>query len=229
VFHRGVGVATAPGLYLPQKLDLLIDYTVVQPVADLMQGLARAVTGTAQQLQQQASQLLQRSPQQHQQHGVQKDQPDAQQQQQQQRSASRQYSLASTASSDVEHPAARVVVRRSLRSLMPGPGHVLRRFWEPLLLQVRRGWGGLMSHVWSGVLGLCGGVWLCTNLSVRCAGFLVQMQNNCATAGSGYPASVPTPCTPHARTGAKPQVQVDEPLSLCMSETQLHCVTMTST
>jgi hypothetical protein len=57
----------------------------------------------------------------------------------------RQYSL-SSASGSVDHPASRVVLRRSLQSLMPGPREVLKRFWEPLVLQVwfvgGRGVGG---------------------------------------------------------------------------------------
>jgi hypothetical protein len=138
VFHRGVGVATAPGLYLAQKLDLLVDYIIVHPVMNAIDKGVESAKDTLSQLQQQLKQLLSGQQQQQEQEQQQQQQQEQQQQQKQQRQrgVARQFSLASSSSSDLSHPAACVVARRSLRSLMPGPREVLKRFWEPLVLQV---------------------------------------------------------------------------------------------
>jgi len=127
VFHRGVGVATAPGLYLTQKLDMLVEYLVIKPITDALDSAVSAVRGFLGQQQQ-----------------GQQGQQQQQREQQPLRSPSlsgvgRTFSLSSAG--DVDHRAARVVVRRSLSSLMPGPQQVLARFWEPLVLQVKRGGG----------------------------------------------------------------------------------------
>jgi hypothetical protein len=45
VFHRGVGVAKQSGLLIPQKLDLLVEYTVLWLVDKLTGGLARKIRG----------------------------------------------------------------------------------------------------------------------------------------------------------------------------------------
>ncbi|KAF6252877.1 hypothetical protein COO60DRAFT_490707 [Scenedesmus sp. NREL 46B-D3] len=42
VFHRGMGVATAEGLYLDKKLDLLVAYLVVAPVSSALSQLRAA-------------------------------------------------------------------------------------------------------------------------------------------------------------------------------------------
>jgi hypothetical protein len=142
VFHRGVGVATAPGLYLTQKLDLLVDYLLLQPLTDALDAAVGSVRGTAKRLQQQSQQLLSQVT-----SSQQSTHPQQQHQKQEEDEGSsgrlsRQYSLASAAGASLDHPAARVVVRRSLQTLMPGVTAVLRRFWEPLVLQVREGGHG---------------------------------------------------------------------------------------
>jgi len=144
VFHRGVGVATAPGLYLTQKLDMLLDYVLVEPLNRLYDSITRLMqgpqgtaavnpAGTAAAA---AAAVLR------------EDQAGGGLQQQQDTPASPGSNGGSSdgafgddvrvlsRSGDLDHPAARLVVRRSLSSLMPGPQQVLARLWEPLVLQV---------------------------------------------------------------------------------------------
>jgi hypothetical protein len=144
VFHRGVGVAAAPGLYLTQKLDMLLDYVLFEPLEKWANSVTSAFSSTTSS----SSGRLGPDP----------VKPAQQQQQGPQVSSSSSSSSSSSAearvlarSGDLDHPATRVVVRRSLRGLMPGPVEVVKRFWEPLVLQVSTGGGGG---------GVRGGVWV---------------------------------------------------------------------
>jgi hypothetical protein len=135
VFHRGVGVAAAPGLYLTQKLDMLLDYVLFEPLEKWANSVTSAFSSTTSS----SSGRLGPDP----------VKPAQQQQQGPQVSSSSSSSSSSSAearvlarSGDLDHPATRVVVRRSLRGLMPGPVEVVKRFWEPLVLQVSTGGGG---------------------------------------------------------------------------------------
>jgi hypothetical protein len=126
IFHRGVGLALAPGLYLQQKLDLLVEYLALRPAAAAADSVRAALAGLT---------------------GGQPDEQTSARQRQQSgrvyRLSSAPPSLAQATASDSEgddaelEPALRAVLRHSLRSLMPNAGSVLRRFWEPLVLQVR--------------------------------------------------------------------------------------------
>ena len=169
--HRGVGVATAPGLYLPQKLDMLLDYLLVSPLETMGQQLSSIFSSSSSSSssnsssnnsgnsgkalaarvaqQQQAGHTLRRSS-----SVTTSSSSDAvtsssgssvtNSSSRVSRSTSSSSSVTSSiddarvlaGSGDLDHPATRVVVRRSLRSLMPGPREVLKRFWEPLVLQV---------------------------------------------------------------------------------------------
>jgi hypothetical protein len=139
-------VATAEGLYLDKKLDLLLAYCLVGPVSSALARLRAAAGGWL------ASD-----------NGAAAAGSDAQgQQQQQQLAAAKPPSKVSTASwrnlsvmaespgadagdddelrpfasADLSHQYARLVMRRSLRSQMPGPRQVLAKLFTKLTLLV---------------------------------------------------------------------------------------------
>uniref|UniRef100_A0A383VX35 Uncharacterized protein n=1 Tax=Tetradesmus obliquus TaxID=3088 RepID=A0A383VX35_TETOB len=161
VFHRGVGVATAEGLYLDKKLDLLAEYLLVAPATAALARLraaAGALLGRSTDAAEGTATATNTAVQQQ------------QQQQQQQQAAVKLPSKMSTASwrnmsalpepsaaaaggsfddeqpaaadgelrpfasADLAHQYARLVVRRSLRSHMPGPREVLAQLFTKLTL-----------------------------------------------------------------------------------------------
>lgn len=140
VFHRGVGVATAEGLYLDKKLDLLAAYLLVDPATAWLTGLKDSLLAWIRKPQPAAAgagaggggvgvSLPGWSP----------------------AGGSSPLALShladdaelrpfapAAAADDLSHQYARLVVRASLRSLMPGPRQVLSKLLQRLVLLVRR-------------------------------------------------------------------------------------------
>lgn len=114
VFHRGVGVSTAEGLYLDKKIDLLLGYIFVDPIVNSWKHLIKQITALKDDI---MSRLTWGD-----------DKNDQKQQQQE--------VLRPFAAADLGHAYVRSVVRQSLRVIMPGPAEVLQHFGDQLTLVV---------------------------------------------------------------------------------------------
>lgn len=107
VFHRGVGITTAEGIYLDKKLDILLGYLFVDPVVNAFDNISKQVAAIT---------------------AGSKDGDEQQQPQQ-------QHQLFSS-SADLSHPFVRRVTRRSLKSTMTTPQQVWDHLWQKLTLVV---------------------------------------------------------------------------------------------
>jgi hypothetical protein len=177
-------VATAEGLYLDKKLDLLAAYLLVAPASAALAQLKAAAAAWLAAVKQATAAAAGRGAE-----SAGEDSTRAKEQQQQQQQQQQQVKLRSKvstgswhsisspqnstsdpaaaaaaavgdgsdaaadlvpfASADLAHQYARLVVRRSLRSQMPGARQVMTKLFTRHTLLVRRGvWRGWISMVW---------------------------------------------------------------------------------
>lgn len=129
VFHRGVGVSTAEGLYLDKKIDLLLGYLITDPLTRLLgntvtwvNSLAASNNNSTPSSSEEAEERV-------------VIQSTGHSSSSSSSKSWRQYHQPFS-SSDLSHRYVRYVVRRSLRSIMPGPREVLQKFGDVITLQV---------------------------------------------------------------------------------------------